>query len=337
MNLYGFRRVFGPRQREAVAVCRRMVPVEGRQRPEEYLNSLPETTRMPARSAGIHIALLAGYLVLATIHTYPLILHLDTHLAGQGLGDNVSFVWNVWWMREALASSSYDFFTNPLIEAPLGASLILHTHTALSAFLGATVLAPLSVVAAQNILLIVSLALNGMSAYLLSLVVTRARGPSILAWARCFCHAADPPPHGAPQPRARVAAGIAAPRMWWWRKPVWTAWFSPPRRRWFMRNYYYAVFFGFAIAYAVVGSGTCGSTLRADGDRPAHTFARWPRPRRSAASRSRSRRQRPRWIGDRERERAHQRLDRRGCSGWRPRSSAGGAVRMLRRQSPRPD
>src|SRR5262245_46739346 len=112
---------------------------------------------MPVRSAWIHAALLAGYLVLATIHTYPLVRHLDTHLPGQGLGDNVSFVWSGWWMREALASPSVDFFTNPLIEAPLGGSLFLHTHAALGAFLGATLLAPWSVVAAQNILLIVSL------------------------------------------------------------------------------------------------------------------------------------------------------------------------------------
>jgi hypothetical protein len=234
-----------------------MVPVEGRQRPEEYLNSLSETTRMPARSAGIHIALLAGYLVLATIHTYPLILHLDTHLAGQGLGDNVSFVWNVWWMREALASSSYDFFTNPLIEAPLGASLILHTHTALSAFLGATVLAPLSVVAAQNILLIVSLALNGMSAYLLSLVVTRARGPSILAGALFLV---TPPITARLMGHYNLVlvwplACACAAYVWWWRRPrVWTALVLAATAALIpYADYYYAVFFGvFAIAYAVV-------------------------------------------------------------------------------------
>jgi hypothetical protein len=135
------------------------------------------------RTIWIHTALLAGYVALALIHTYPLVRHLHTHLPGLGLGDNVSFVWNLWWMREALSSPSSEFFTSPLIAAPLGVSLALHTHTALTAFLGATVLAPFPVVAAQNILLIASLVVNGMGAYTLSWVVSRARGPSIIAGA----------------------------------------------------------------------------------------------------------------------------------------------------------
>jgi hypothetical protein len=65
---------------------------------------------MTARSLSLYGLLLAGYHLLAIVHTYPLVRRLGSHLPGLGLGDNVSFVWNGWWMREALASSSADFF-----------------------------------------------------------------------------------------------------------------------------------------------------------------------------------------------------------------------------------
>jgi hypothetical protein len=139
-----------------------------------------EVTGVIVRTLGFHAGLLAGSVLLAVLHTFPLVRHLDTHLPGQGLGDNVSFLWNAWWMREALASP-YVFFHCPIIEAPVGASLALHTHTALPAFLAASVLAPLPLVRAHNLLLIASLALNGLAAYALAFVVTRARAVSVLA------------------------------------------------------------------------------------------------------------------------------------------------------------
>jgi hypothetical protein len=134
-----------------------------------------------ARSCAVAVAAGAAYLLLAIVHTYPLIDHLGSHLPGRGLGDNVSFVWNLWWMREALASPERSFFTCPAIFAPLGGSLVLHTHTALSAAIGGTLLSRFSVLEAQNLLIIGSLALNGLAAYWLSYVVSGNRASSIVA------------------------------------------------------------------------------------------------------------------------------------------------------------
>jgi len=127
------------------------------------------------------VATLPAFVALAILHTWPLARHLDTHLPGLALGDNVSFVWNLWWMREALASADVHFFITPFLMAPLGTPLVLHTHTAALAWIGATVLAPLTVVAAQNVLLIGSIALNGWSVSLLTQVLTRHRVASLLA------------------------------------------------------------------------------------------------------------------------------------------------------------
>ena len=202
----------------------------------------------------LEAGILAGYIVLAIVHTYPLILHLGTHLPGQGIGDNASFVWNLWWMREALASSSVSFFDSPMIEAPLGGSLILHTHTALTALAGATLLAPVSVVTAQNVLIIMSLALNGLATYVLSRTAGAARGPSILAGALFVV---------TPLVAARLMGHYNLLLVWplafacaaylhWWRRPrvgtavllAATAALIP------YADYYYSVFFGlFVVAY----------------------------------------------------------------------------------------
>ncbi len=130
-----------------------------------------------------HAAATLGYLLLALLHTYPLVRHLGTHLPGEGLGDNVSFVWNVWWMRQALAAPALDFFATPPLLTPVGASLALHTHTALSGLIAATLLGPVPPLVAQNVLLIAALALNGVSAYALSLAAGARYLPAVAAGA----------------------------------------------------------------------------------------------------------------------------------------------------------
>src|SRR5262245_51637990 len=96
----------------------------------------PEATEWQTNGVRLglfYITLGVGYVGLALAHTYPLGWHLTSHLAGLGLGDNASFLWNVWWMREALSSPQYEWSHSPFLLAPFGASLVLHTHTALTA------------------------------------------------------------------------------------------------------------------------------------------------------------------------------------------------------------
>lgn len=126
-----------------------------------------------------HLAVAIGFVVLAVVWTYPLVLHLSTHMPG-ALGDNEQFLWDFWWMRTALASGA-DFFQSPFLFAPVGADLTLHTHTALAAFIGATALAPLPVITALNLTTLASLALNGFLAYLLAYRITADRAAAFVA------------------------------------------------------------------------------------------------------------------------------------------------------------
>ena len=128
----------------------------------------------------LHILVAIGFAALAAVWSFPLVLHLSTHLPGSGIGDNAIFLWNFWWMRTALASG-VGFFHTPYLFAPVGADLTLHTHTALPALVGATLFGRLSTVTALNLTTLGSLALNGFSAYLLAWRIVHQRGAAILA------------------------------------------------------------------------------------------------------------------------------------------------------------
>jgi hypothetical protein len=127
-----------------------------------------------------HFGVAAALAVMAIAWTYPLVTRLSTDLPGAAAGDNVAFLWNFWWMRTALDAGRDVSFTEYLF-APSGVDLTLHTHTALLAFAGATVLATLPVIAALNVTVLVSVFLSGLAAYLLAYKLTARASASAIA------------------------------------------------------------------------------------------------------------------------------------------------------------
>jgi len=117
---------------------------------------------------------------LALAWSFPLATVAGTHLAGAGFSDNANFLWNFWWMREALGSGE-RFFSTPYLFAPFGSDLTLHTHTALNAFAGATLLEGLPPLTAMNVTILGSLFLNAFCAYLLAHRVTGDAAASAVA------------------------------------------------------------------------------------------------------------------------------------------------------------
>jgi hypothetical protein len=120
-----------------------------------------------------HAVAVVAFAVVAVICSFPLVTHLDTHIPGSIPGDNVSFLWNVWWMRVALASHQ-DFFHTTYLFAPVGTDLSLHTHMALPALIAATLFGRMSPVQALNVTVLLSLWLNGVTAYAVSWRLTRS-------------------------------------------------------------------------------------------------------------------------------------------------------------------
>src|SRR5262249_37170207 len=74
-----------------------------------------------------------------------------------------------------------DFFHTSYRFAPIGEDLTLYTHTALPAYVGATILGRLPLVEALNVTVLAALALNGFFAYLLAWRIVHNRGAAIVA------------------------------------------------------------------------------------------------------------------------------------------------------------
>jgi hypothetical protein len=100
---------------------------------------------------------------------FPVLANLSSVIPGSGAGDNVTFVWNVWWMRYVVHHSGPTFFFTPFLFYPFGVDLTLHTHTALPALLGAAWQSP---IAGQNALIALHLYLNFLCSYALAWRVT---------------------------------------------------------------------------------------------------------------------------------------------------------------------
>ena len=140
-----------------------------------------------ARAAGsdrpglpFHAAAAALFVALAVYSTFPLVLRLSTAIPGGGAGDNVTSLWNFWWLSRTGPRAA--FFSTDALFFPFGTSLLLHTHTALPALAGWTMLPFANVTAAHNGVLLAGLAANGFVTHLLALRYARA-WPSLAAGA----------------------------------------------------------------------------------------------------------------------------------------------------------
>ncbi|HUP38718.1 MAG TPA: hypothetical protein VM115_01250 [Vicinamibacterales bacterium] len=131
-------------------------------------------------SKGRHVPALVFFAALSILWTWPLVRHFNDHIPGLG-GDNYSFLWNLWWMRKALSAPELEFFHSTYLFSPFGVDLINHPHTALQGLISATALRGMSIVAAENLYIIVSVFLNAACAYALAFDLVRKRSVAIIA------------------------------------------------------------------------------------------------------------------------------------------------------------
>ena len=128
-----------------------------------------------------HLLAVSTLALVAILWSFPLAARLGSHIPGAGFSDNANFLWNFWWMREALATGLSGYFHTPYLFHPGGVDLVLHTHIAMNAFVGATVLGATSLPTAMNLTILGSCALNGFSAYLLACRLSSRWLASVLA------------------------------------------------------------------------------------------------------------------------------------------------------------
>lgn len=110
---------------------------------------------------------------------WPL-LPSTTAVPGAGDGDNLAALWNAWWFAEGRPHAGWPFWT-PLLFAPFGTQLSLHTHATTHSFLAWlwTTVSPLT--GAHNLAIAAGLGLNGACTFLLAFRLTGRVLPAIAA------------------------------------------------------------------------------------------------------------------------------------------------------------
>ncbi len=111
---------------------------------------------------------------------WPVLLARHSAVPGRDPGDNVAALWNVWWFVDGTRITGWPYWT-PLLFAPEGTQLALHTHATTHSLLAWMWTPFTSLVAAHNIALTIGLALNGVCAYGLALRLTRRVVPALAA------------------------------------------------------------------------------------------------------------------------------------------------------------
>ncbi|CAA9557515.1 MAG: hypothetical protein AVDCRST_MAG88-1226, partial [uncultured Thermomicrobiales bacterium] len=116
---------------------------------------------------------LALYVLITVVVTWPLALHFGTHVPGDG-GDALQNVWNYWWTREAILGGRNPFWT-PLLYAPGGAPLYLHTLNLFNGLVSLPVQLLFGLIPAYNTVVFLSFGLAAYFAYLLTAHVSGCR------------------------------------------------------------------------------------------------------------------------------------------------------------------
>jgi hypothetical protein len=135
--------------------------------PLSTLTMLQSPAMTPSKTR-THLVVLLLYTLLAVVLWYPLPLHLTTHVPGSETWafDEYTFVWNLWWFREALLTGQ-----NPLqsdfIFHPLGIDLVLYTYNLFNAAFALPLIPFLGTVLTSNLILIGMSILSGWGTWLL--------------------------------------------------------------------------------------------------------------------------------------------------------------------------
>ncbi len=112
-----------------------------------------------------YLALFALYLVLALVLTYPLALHLNTHIPGHDT-DGPAQTWSLWWTRYAVMDLGHTPFTTDYIFYPLGLNLVAYTPVFLNGILSIPLQFVFGVIVAQNLMVLFALVSGAFGAYL---------------------------------------------------------------------------------------------------------------------------------------------------------------------------
>jgi hypothetical protein len=111
-----------------------------------------------------------AYFALAIGTTWPLVVNLDSHFPGDS-NDSLHHYWNGWWVKRALRAGQSPYWT-PYLHYPDGLSLVSHDIAWFNVGIWLILEPLLGGIATYNLGILISLALCGLAAFLLTYELT---------------------------------------------------------------------------------------------------------------------------------------------------------------------
>lgn len=130
-----------------------------------------------------------GYVLVALVATWPLALHLFTHLPGPRSGDTGVYAWNLWVFRHEVVDHRWPFWTSSILSLTPPTDLSLHNYTLVANVLALPLLPWVGLVGTYNLILLLFLVLDGWCLFVLARRVT---GRPLESWVAGAMFAASP-------------------------------------------------------------------------------------------------------------------------------------------------
>lgn len=138
----------------------------------------PAAGDAPRRSSARWALITFGlYAIVALVMTYPLAFKFTTSIPGDAF-DAYLNLWSYWWVSHALIALQNPFWT-PLLYAPFGAPLYLHTLNPINGVMSLPVQVLAGPVVTYNVVILLSLTL---SAFTANLLVAYVCGSRLAGW-----------------------------------------------------------------------------------------------------------------------------------------------------------
>lgn len=122
-----------------------------------------------------HLLVIGLYTVLSILLSWPLVMQITTHVPGvpQWAFDESTFVWNIWYFKNALIDNLQSPLHSELIWYPLGIDLILYTYNFYHVLAAMPLALAVNLPFANNVTLLASTVLSGYGTWLLVIYLLR--------------------------------------------------------------------------------------------------------------------------------------------------------------------
>jgi hypothetical protein len=116
-----------------------------------------------------HFGTLGVYTVLSLLLSWPLLRQITTHVPGiaQWAFDESTFIWNIWYFKQALVDQLRSPLHTELIWYPLGIDLVLYTYNVYHALVAQPLALAVNLPFGSNVVLLMSTVLSGYGTFLL--------------------------------------------------------------------------------------------------------------------------------------------------------------------------